>query len=213
MKLHKALLLFLVALHASASSAHAATLACFDANGQGGPTNTGFTAITSTTVNVQNGVNLAISSLGNASNRNRGGDDAPIDGRPDEAMLQDFFFVPGTLTLTLTGLAANQSYDVTIYTYDAEFNTGASSWYQDSIDPGNLLGSITVNTSNPDLSQLTTSLTSSATGEIVIVGEDLPGSANGIKFNGIEVAAIPEPSSAFIGSFGLLALLIRRRRS
>ena len=190
-------------------SADAAVLACFDADGQGGPTNTGYESIA--LVTTQNGVTLTItnSTIGNFNNRDRGGSRPAIDGRPDEALLQDFFSLDVGATLTFSGLSANQSYDVTIYSYDAQFaNNSTTTWYQDSVDPGNLLGTITSNVNSPDTSQMTVSLTSNASGEIVVVGG--AGSDGRIRFNGIEI--VPEPSSSALAASGLLLLLGQRRR-
>ena len=191
-------------------SADAAVLACFDANGQNGPTNAGFEGFNSTTA-TQNGITLTLSSGPTSDSRNRGDSNAPIDGRPDEAMLQDFFALATGTTFTLSGLSANQSYDVTIYSYDPQFSGGgAANWYENSIDPGNLLATVDGTTGNPDGAQFTASLTASATGEIVIVTEDLPGNPSRVFFNGLEI--VPEPSSSALAASGLLLLLGQRRR-
>lgn len=132
---------------------------------------------------------------------------------PSPALFTDFTFAnslvnPITLTLSGAGIAADTEYEILFYSYDPQH--GASGGTVTYTGTSGTVGSTAIAYSNAFVnnnSSLTT-WTSNGSGQIVI---DVMGTTEGPRVNGFEISAIPEPSAALLGAFGMLALLRRRR--
>ncbi|MFU8894638.1 MAG: PEP-CTERM sorting domain-containing protein, partial [Luteolibacter sp.] len=118
-------------------------------------------------------------------------------------VVRDFVFNdPGTATtITFTGLTANQAYDINFWSFDTGGTNQTSTW---SVADGSFVNVDFVGTNAQQTPYLLTS-TADETGLMTL-------SVSGRwRLNGVEISVIPEPSTALLGSLGLLALLRRRR--
>ena len=133
-------------------------------------------------------------------------------------------------TITITGLTLNGLYD--IYIYALSHNTG--SWGQPSNTERAAGAFTTANVSGNGTSQslengntgtnaasfilgsnyvLFQSIVADGSGNISIVADALDGpSPTRLHVNGLQIAAVPEPSSAALLGLGVFALLLRRRK-
>lgn len=150
----------------------------------------------------------------------RVGNIAARDGGPPFTypdLYRDFFYFnttnPATITLSGPAILPNTQYDIRIWSYDTDFDTGVTHTVNFQGIDGTVGSSTLVSTfgatltDNFDFSDLTT-YTSNNLGVIMITAQD----NNLLRLNGLTIANIPEPSSAILSMIGLTGLLIRRRR-
>ena len=146
-------------------------------------------------------------------------------------LYEDFVFANGTLggggsplsmTLTLSGagISASTSYNLTFFSYDSVSSAGSHtvSFNGASGTSGSAPDILWTGGSNPttDGQYATTgTFTSDGTGVLTIDLEDNwigATDSTGIRLNGFELDAIPEPSAAALLALSGLALLRRRRK-
>lgn len=216
----------LLALLASAMPLGAVTV-MFDFNTGSSLTQSGWTG-----ANLGNGNNgtvfIATTALGTGvvrDSRDRG--TANTDGSGGDTanndMWRDFVFANESnnnlgngLSLSITGLALNTTYPITIWGFDS--GSGGARLAEWSGGGGS--GQLTFNGSGGDPTSLNDyavsfNATSSGTGGLIITGLTVLGSSNShdVFINGLEIGdAIPEPSTTLLGLLGL-SLMLRRRRS
>jgi hypothetical protein len=156
----------------------------------------------------QNGITLTVT-MPSAGDFDRDRTLTNIAENVQQEDLRDFLFATtGPITADLSGLMASTLYKIRVFSYDADFNNGAiTNWYVDSVSPGNLLGSITTVSTNPDGGYMDVLLTSSPTGTVKLLAG--LGPSGFAYFNGLQV--IPEPATASILLVGGAMLAIRRR--
>lgn len=117
-----------------------------------------------------------------------------------------------TMTLTFTGLPANTSFVLTSYHYDAndqkgKFTTSLTGTQQFSIGNGAAVKTNFI---------YDFSLTSNNSGTATIDYINVSSGSRVEQFmvmNGLELNAIPEPTTALLGSLGMFFLLRRRRQA
>jgi len=192
------------------SSAYSATL--FDY----GPTTaqTGFTQINTTTgIGTSDGISISNNGDGlefrDRNDQSKISNNAPtLVDDSQYHLLEDIAFENDatSIVFTLTGLTAFTEYAVVGYGYDADAanNTAVNDWTTNG-------GTVTHSWTAADFTTARfemANLTADFKGEATITGA---GSAI-IIWNGFEIAAVPEPSSAALLGLGSLALILRRRR-
>lgn len=187
----------------------------YNGSGDLGPTQDDFTKIgiasNNSTINpaTMHGVTLEITSAWNG-HRNRY-DTGVLSGHPLAAVLQDFVFdndFGDPFELELSGLAPEQRYELTIFSYDRTANSGRSSdWYQDAI-AGSPLYTHTLVSGDPDSGYFSLMLRSDSDGMIHLLAE----SDSIVIFNGLELLQVPEPATVSLLLVGMLGLLLGRRR-
>lgn len=124
---------------------------------------------------------------------------------------------PTSTAFTISGLAANTSYSIKLWSLDRGFNNGAVQYWWNTT-PGTgasalLLGSIINSTSvlptDNNSYSVTATVTSSASGTLSFGHVTTAG--NGV-LNGFELSAIPEPSTYALLMVGVCALVYLRRK-
>ena len=101
-------------------------LASFDADGQGGPTQSGFASLDAdllTDSAVQNGITLSFTTDAAGKGRDRGAS-GTLTGHPEADLLRDFVYSSTLLNLDLSGLSSNTRYMARIYSLDRSANNG-----------------------------------------------------------------------------------------
>ena len=179
---------------ALASSANAATLAMFDVGGTGSNLQAGYTAISQGGSATDNGITLT-NTYANSATRTESVNPLP-------ALYKDFLYNAGTLTLS--GLAPTTDYVLTIYSYDINASS-TSDWYIGANDGTPDHTSVVSSTFDESDAKFDLSVTSDGAGEVLIT-------VTGSRFNGMEVAAVPEPTTTALLGLGGLALILRRRK-
>jgi|GEM_PF-4749841 len=127
---------------------------------------------------------------------------------------------PGSDTFTISGLSANTTYSIRLWSLDRAFNNGTvMHWYNTTGGTGAssvLIGTVTNSTSpifssNTDYSTFGT-VTSDSSG-VIRIGALVQGTGSG-QLNGFELSAIPEPSTyaLLLTGAGLLVWLRRKAR-
>ena len=141
----------------------------------------------------------------------------PASGYQDADLLSDFTFLNGAplvLTISGPGILANTAYDIKFYSYDPQHGVSGGTVSYTGINGttgGTSIAYSSTGQNDPgfaDVNSSLTSWTSNSSGEIVI---SVSGTNEGPRVNGLEIYTVPEPSSALLCGFGLLALLRRRR--
>ncbi|MEZ4355692.1 MAG: PEP-CTERM sorting domain-containing protein [Myxococcota bacterium] len=192
-----------------------------------GPVQTGWVGVTTTGLAATSeGIQLSILPLGNPLGaRDRG---AQNGGGDENDMWRDFFFI-GTedesippadrgFDITLSGLVADATYDVTLWAFDfPSVNAGVFGPPRNGDWNGEILNfGSTSNTAPESLDEytLTIRVVADATGTALVQGRSANGPTIASPFlNGlrVDVAAVPEPTTALLMGLGLLALATRRR--
>ena len=228
--------MFLIPANANAQS-------LFDIDGGGGPTQTGWTSVlvpgtgSTTSATDVNGVTLTLSGNIAGRGRDRGtaattqGADNNDNAVPEgtfSALYRDLVFVSNNdvLTVSLTGLLASTTYDITAWSYDSGAFGAGTPVNQNFIDAGaSVLANLAYSGDlsgglgpDPNTNLLTDyaatfQLTTDATGATSFT--TVSGAGQGARLNGlrvVEVQVVPEPSSLLV--FGSLVGLVglRRRR-
>ena len=199
----------------------------FDVDSSGDPgaqyvTQSGFLSVpasNATTINVTTGgitFDLSVSGT-NAGNQNRWRGNANAG-----ALINDFaqWFnntnsqVEGHLNLS--GLTPNADYEITFFIYNVGAGQNTHLFYEGTSSASPLITSFTTSGNQNNYSTWSPGITffanSGSLGEIDITAQSNVGSGR-LTFNGISViAAIPEPSTAFLSLLGGIALVLRRRR-
>lgn len=187
-----------------------------------GPSTKSYTGIsnlyTTGTVAVTLAAGNTTTATGNLTARDRGTPSTNSGTFTYSDIYRDFInpSAGGNLTIGLTGLNANTQYTLTLYAYDnsnsrtmtyTDYTTGSAgasgtiTW-----TAGYTFGSTTSN----DVFSTTLTLTSDATGSLVIRGTSNSG---GAIINGLQLSAVPEPSTValcFVAA-GIVVLRARRR--
>lgn len=220
-------------------AAQADFLAGFDVNAQGGPTQSGYAAISvldsGDGVDVsatQNGITATVGTCVGSLARDRSAS-GPLVGHPLADLLRDMvmqgYANDPKLSVELTGLAANTAYNLRWYHYengDPDTYVTGLRGYKDSIAPANLLFESPYTgfgrDTDPDVTGWNDfQTTSDGTGRIFVVAgpHTLAGGVPDLfipYLNGFEVVSVvPEPSTFSLLAAGLLSLLAyawRRRR-
>lgn len=191
------------------SSVQAATVA-FDIQ-SGSNTQTGFTAVT--TFPASDGTVTLSVDVGPSGYRDRGVT-APISGDPDAAILRDlaFWSTSDAITFTFTGLLANTEYSVLGWVFDSESGNNGK-----NIDFTTNGGTASITTNNTDASSTTAfsipNLISNGSGTATLVMDHTGGAGGAVSLlNGVQLTAIPEPSSTMLIGLAAMFGLLRRRR-
>ncbi|MCP4197781.1 MAG: fibronectin type III domain-containing protein, partial [Proteobacteria bacterium] len=163
-----------------------ATLASFDFNNVlPGETQAGFLGIGAATTGSEttNGVTLAWSGTGGIGYTDRGEVNGLVGYEMADLMRDTFFgLADATITVTLSGLTASTTYDLTIYSFDAT-KIETCEWYKDSSVASNLLQSVSYNQNDPTTGFFTVAATTDGSGEITLVCD-----GSRVRFNGLTVA-------------------------
>ena len=211
------------------SFAASGATALFDFQGNGNPTQAGWTA--ADLGNGSNGtVSIATTAIGavTVDSRNRAGSAIDAGGGAEAAMWNDFVFAlnsfsssPGTgLQLAITGLTANTIYPITIWAFDDGSNPEPAG-VDRAADWSGGGGSATLTfPGGPDPSTLADynvsfEAVSDSSGNLTLTGivaATNPSSSHNVFINGLEIGdAIPEPSVGVLTFLGAL-LFMRRKR-
>ncbi len=163
-------------------------------------TETGSTAASSLVDADGNVTSVGFTVAGDGRASNWGG------GSPDDDLVNDGIFANSgaSITLTITGLAAGNSYDLLYYTAD---NFPATSVSANGVSPIAYTGTI-ANAGYADVNDFfyLEGVIANGSGEIVVTGTN-PGGFS--TLTGFQI--VPEPSVALLGGLGGLLLLRRRR--
>jgi len=202
----------------AATSASAATILSIDFGTAPSPVETGFIGQSATgVIHTTTEGNIMVSFSGQQGTFDRGA----IAGT-NQSLYRDFLFEnsPGnnpdiTITLSGAGISASTSYTLTFYAYDSADSSRRTGFIGLNGTTGTTLGPVASGaTGQPDsLSEyaVTGTFTSNSSGILTFGVEGLPTGAERTVVNGFQLATIPEPSAALLGSLGVLCLLRRRR--
>lgn len=195
-----------------------------------GDTQAGFTAADLNTNGLLiDGVAVTLSPLGDGATLQSRDRTTPVDAPPgltQGQLYDDFVFAYSNpvaqgagMEIELAGLAANQEYDLTIWSFDSgsDGDRGAV-WTDVTGDASVQLAAYTFNGSAPPTADfdntITGRVTSDADGVVRVQGVN-SSNAHGVFLNALELTAVPEPAGAVLLVLGATALAgcrLRRRR-
>lgn len=205
----------LLAIVCLSTAAQAQVLLSVDFNSQFyNQTEPGFTGLAYTTTYP---VAVGAYSVTLTSTQNLGTGNSPTNPVADAQLWKDFAVTDnfGTLTLTISGLAAGES-----YVFDAwSWRDGLGSTQNVLYTPVNGTGGVSdtatyLNAAPTSLSDygVNMALTANGSGEISVTIS--AGTYNGTVINGFQVSAVPEPAATALfalGTAGMLGMMRRRR--
>lgn len=152
------------------------------------------------------------------SNQNRGTGSSPTNPVSDPQLWKDFAVTDnfGTLTLTISGLTAGETYNFEAWSWRDGLGSTQNVTYTPIAGTGGSAAVATYMSAAPtslDDYNVEMAVTANLSGEIVVTIS--AGTFNGTVINGFEVSAVPvpEPSTLAFATVGVaLTGLIRRRR-
>lgn len=138
---------------------------------------------------------------------------------PNVSLLRDMVYFDGmattdVFTFTISGLAANQEYQVFGYAVDMFGTTSNDNKTVRWTTNGGSVNHIT-DSANEDLASARfqmANMTADASGVATITTQYVTGGSSIILFNGLEITAVPEPSSTLLMGLAAMFGLLRRRR-
>ena len=187
----------------SVSSANAAVIASFDYGN--GTLQSGYTQ--GATNGAATDGSVTATTAGWTSPQSPG--DASLNSNPQEDLYEDYLYGADS-TVTLSGLANNTDYVITIYAY-AGGNSGlAAGWYVGANDgTPDHTWSQTAQPWDEDVAKFDLNATSSGSGVILL---SIDNTSKTSRINGLEISAVPEPTTTALLGLGGLALILRRRK-
>jgi hypothetical protein len=211
----KKTLLSLLAIVGLSAAAHAQVLLSVDFNAQFyNQTEPGFTGLPFTT---SYPVAVGAYTVNLTSNQSLGTGSSPTNPVADAQLWKDFVVTDnfGTITLTISGLTAGESYTFEAWSWRDGLATPQNVTYTPINGTGGIADIASYTAAAPTSlsdSSVDMALTANGSGEIVLTVT--AGTYNGTIINGFQVSAVPEPATTAlftIGAAGMLGMLRRRR--